>query len=122
MTTPATGDVDGGTPASANAAAVPSLEEFREYVGAGADGHEQAARRDLDSAIAMVDDFCSDPMRPIPDATMKRWYLNVAAEIFDQNAGPSQFTDRFENVVSARSSRDPMNVIIREVRRYVAPF
>lgn len=121
MTTPATGDVDGGSPASPHAAAVPSLAEFCQYVNAG-DDHQQSAQRDLDSAVAMVDDFCSSPMRPIPDATLKRWYLSVASEIFDQNSGPSQFTDRFENVVSARSSRDPMHVIIREVRRYVAPF
>ncbi|OZE92722.1 hypothetical protein CH298_04275 [Rhodococcoides fascians] len=110
------------TPPPAHPDSVPSLEEFRTFVGAQGDTHDTALGRDLAAAVEMLDDFCSDPYRLIPVATRKRWYLSVGAEIFDQNAGPSTYTDRFENVVQARSSRDPMNVVIREVRRYVSPF
>jgi hypothetical protein len=110
MTSPATPPVD----------AVPSLEEFRTFVNAKEGTHTEALTRDLAAAVELLDDFCKDPYKPIPPATMRRWYLKVGAEMFDENNGPSQYTDRFENVVSARSSRDPMNVVIREVRRYVS--
>lgn len=111
MTAPATPPVD----------AVPSLEEFRKFVGAeGDESKTEALTRDLAAAVELLDDFCKDPYKPIPPATMRRWYLKVGAEMFDENNGPSQYTDRFENVVTARSSRDPMNVVIREVRRYVS--
>lgn len=110
MTTPTTPPVD----------AVPSLEEFRTFVNAKEGTRTEALTRDLAAAVELLDDFCSDPYKPIPPATMRRWYLKVGAEMFDENNGPSQYTDRFENVVSARSSRDPMNVVIREVRRYVS--
>lgn len=111
MTTPTTPPVD----------AVPSLEEFATFVGARDDDSKtEALTRDLAAAVELLDDFCKDPYKPIPPATMRRWYLKVGAEMFDENNGPSQYTDRFENVVSARSSRDPMNVVIREVRRYVS--
>ena len=118
MTTPA-GDLDGGTPESPHSPAVPTVVEFREFVGAG-ESDDPVLERELAAAIDMLDDFCRDPYRPIPDATMKRWYLKVAAEMFDDQKGPSTYTDRFENVVQARSSRDPLHVVMREVRRYVS--
>ncbi|CAH0318640.1 hypothetical protein [Rhodococcoides fascians] len=100
---------------------VPSLEEFAKFVGAENDDTKTVAlTRDLAAAVELLDDFCKNPYKPIPPATMRRWYLKVGAEMFDENNGPSQYTDRFENVVSARSSRDPMNVVIREVRRFVS--
>ncbi|WP_032390738.1 hypothetical protein [Rhodococcoides fascians] len=111
MTAPATSPEDGP---------VPSLEEFRTFVNATDSKHDEALKRDLAAAVELLDDFCKDAYKPIPPNTMRRWYLKVGAEMFDENNGPSQYTDRFENVVSARSSRDPMNVVIREVRRFVS--
>ncbi|NIL76790.1 hypothetical protein [Rhodococcus sp. B10] len=110
------------TPIPTHPGAVPSIEEFRNYVGAGdAPGsNEEALERELAAAVELLDDFCQDPYRPIPDSVMKRWYLKVGAEMFDDQKGPSTYTDRFENVVQARSSRDPLNVVMREVRRYVS--
>lgn len=108
-------------PATPPEGSVPSLEEFAKFVGAENDDTKVGAlTRDLAAAVELLDDFCKDPYKPIPPATMRRWYLKVGAEMFDENNGPSQYTDRFENVVTARSSRDPMNVVIREVRRYVS--
>ncbi|MCC8930826.1 hypothetical protein [Rhodococcus sp. I2R] len=119
MTTPASGSVDGGTPESANAPAVPSVEEFRLFVNAGPDVLDQLTR-DLNSAIEQVDDFCREPMRPIPTASLKRWYLLVGAELFDASNGPSPSTDPFGNTRQTRSSRDPLHVIMRQARRYVS--
>lgn len=103
------------TPASA----VPTLDEFREAVG-GNPANDGKLQRILDKAVTLVDDFCREPMRPIPDHMLTDWYIQVGAEIHDQAQGPSQYTDRFENVVSARSSRDPLIVVMREMRRYVS--
>lgn len=107
------------TPIPTHPDAVPSPEEFRKFVGAG-ESDDDVLARELASAIDMLDDFCRDPFRPIPDSVMKRWYLKVGAEMFDDQKGPSTYTDRFENVVQARSSRDPLHVVMREVRRYVS--
>lgn len=107
------------TPIPTHPEAVPTLVEFREFVGAGETDNAVLAR-ELAAAVDMLDDFCRAPYRPIPDATMKRWYLKVGAEMFDDVKGPSTYTDRFENVVQARSSRDPLHVVMREVRRYVS--
>lgn len=122
MTTPASEPIDGGTPESASTPAVPSVEEFRIYVGA-TQTDEEVLVRDLEEAVAHVDDFIgADPMRPIPDPIRKKWYLQVGAEIFDSSNGPSASTDRFGNPSTVRSSRDPLHVVMREMRRYVGYF
>lgn len=119
MSTP-TGDLDGGTPESPDAPSVPTDEEFREFVGAGSVTSD--LQRDLQRGIEAVDDFCRDPQRPIPDTTLKGFYLLVAAEIFDASQGPSTTTDPFGNARQARSTRDPLQVIMRQARRYVSAF
>ncbi|WP_143544481.1 MULTISPECIES: hypothetical protein [unclassified Rhodococcus (in: high G+C Gram-positive bacteria)] len=121
MTTPATTSVDGGTPESADSPVVPTVEEFREFANAtSADATK--LKEDLDIAVATIDEFCRQPVRPIPAALRKRWYLLVASEIFDASNGPTTSIDAFGNSRQTRSSRDPMHVIIRQVRRYVPAF
>ncbi|WP_143546221.1 hypothetical protein [Rhodococcoides fascians] len=99
----------------------PTVEEFREFVKADA-SEDGKLKDDLDIAIETIDDFCAKPVKPIPPATRKRWYLLVAAEMFDASNGPSTSIDPFGNARQTRSSRDPMHVIIRQVRRYVPAF
>ncbi|WP_037190398.1 hypothetical protein [Rhodococcoides fascians] len=99
----------------------PTVEEFRTFVHAGEADDEQLTA-DLAIAIETIDEFCANPVRPIPPATRKRWYLLVAAELWDVSKGPSTSIDPFGNSRQTRSSRDPMHVIIRQVRRYVPAF
>ncbi|WP_143546827.1 hypothetical protein [Rhodococcus sp. 06-235-1A] len=99
----------------------PTVEEFRNFVKAEA-SDDAKLKDDLDIAIERIDDFCAKPVKPIPPATRKRWYLLVAAEMFDASNGPSTSIDQFGNSRQTRSSRDPMHVIIRQVRRYVPAF
>lgn len=122
MTAPG-GDIDGGTPESADAASVPTLDEFRKFVGAAEDGSDdERATDDLEEAVSMVDLFCKDAHTVIPDKTRKKWYLVVGAELFDATQAPSAGA-RFENDTPVtRTSRDPMHSIMRQVRRYVSPF
>ncbi|WP_037164960.1 hypothetical protein [Rhodococcoides fascians] len=100
---------------------VPTVEEFRKFVNADA-SDDDALQRDLDTAVEMLDNFCRNPMRPIPPATRRRWNLLVGAELFDETKGPKGYTDSFGNQRQARSSRDPLNVIIRQARHYISPF
>lgn len=122
MTTPASEPIDGGTPESASSPAVPTLDEFRTYVGATQEDDDVLVR-DLEEAVAHVDDFLGPtPMRPVPDPIRRKWYLQVAAEIFDSSTGPSAVSDRFGVERQVRSSRDPLHVIMRDARRYVGYF
>lgn len=99
----------------------PTVEEFRNFVQADASDDENLTA-DLAIAIETIDEFCAEPVKPIPPATRKRWYLLVAAELWDVSKGPSTSVDPFGNSRQTRSSRDPMHVIIRQVRRYVPAF
>lgn len=121
MTTPTNEPVEGGTAAGAEPSAVPTLDEFREYVGA-TEKDDPVLVRDLEEAVAHVDGFCSKPWKPIPAAILRKWYLKVGAEIFDSSNGPTSMADRFGNEQRVRSSRDPLHVIMREAQRYVGLF
>ncbi|KZF03227.1 hypothetical protein A2J03_08145 [Rhodococcus sp. EPR-157] len=100
---------------------VPTVEEFRNFVNADPSDDDDL-KRDLDSAVELVDEFCRDPQRPVPAATRRRWYLLVGAELFDASSGPSTSTDPFGNSRQSRPSRDPLHVIMRQARRFVSPF
>ena len=106
-------------PDDATDSTVPTVEQFRKFVGA-TESDDEKLKLDLDSAVELVDDFCRNPWREIPPATRRRWYLLVGAELFDVSSGPSTSTDPFGNSRQTRSSRDPLHVIMRQARRYVS--
>ncbi|MDQ1202843.1 hypothetical protein [Rhodococcus sp. SORGH_AS_0303] len=121
MTTPTDGTLDDGTAEGDTASAVPTLDEFRQYVG-GDPEQDAVLVRDLEEAVAHVDAFCAHPDRPIPAVILRKWYLKVGAEIFDSSQGPISVNDRFGTPAQVRSSRDPIHVILREARHYVGYF
>lgn len=79
---------------------------------------DQELTEDLQRAMIRVDQF-ADGTTGIPELLFEGWYLKVAAEIFDDRAGPAQFSDRFDNIVTSRSTRDPLRVVLKEMRTYV---
>lgn len=91
---------------------------FRAHVNAGEHVGDVDLRNDLVEAKTLVDNFALGSTG-IPEHMFIRWYQAVGAEIFDRRKGPSTFADRFDNVVSARTTRNPLRVVLSEMRDFI---
>ncbi|MGW9567142.1 hypothetical protein [Prescottella equi] len=94
------------------------VEQFREHVGGGDTVTADALRGDLVEAKTLVDNFAQGATA-IPAHMFVRWYIAVGAEIFDRRKGPSQFVGQFDTVVAARTTRNPLRVVLAEMRQFI---
>lgn len=109
------GDAD-GDPADITAAL---LAEFRTLVNAAESTvPDPQLITYLEHAKAMVDRFCAGTTG-IEVTLLHSWYKQVGAELFDRDKGPAATFDRFDNVVQQRSTRNPLQVVLREMRLWV---
>lgn len=94
------------------------LAQFRGLVNAAESTVDDTTlQRYLEHAKLLVDRFCAGVE---VDATLLfSWYLQVGAELFDRDKGPAATFDRFDNVVQQRSTRHPLQVVLREMRLWV---
>lgn len=109
------GDVDGDVAALTQEL----LAEFRALVNAAESTVPDAQLTTyLEHAKLMVDRFCAGTIG-IDAALFHSWYKQVGAELFDRDKGPAATFDRFDNVVTQRSTRNPLQVVLREMRLWV---
>jgi len=77
-------------------------------------GYLEGAKRDVDRRVGSAS---------VPPATVRDWYVQVAADRFDRDQAPgSNVPERFGGdaaVRPQRSTRNPLAVIERQVRTWV---
>lgn len=112
------------TPAPVGVAITPGLlAEFRKAVGADgrAEITDDELTGDLTGAKQTVDRYAVGT-EGIPDEKYTAWYLRVGTDIFEARRGPVQFTDRFGNDQTGRSTRNPLQVVVREMKDWVVSW
>jgi hypothetical protein len=100
------------------------IEKFRKAVGADgreADIPDDELTEDLTNAKITVDHFAVGT-EGIPNEKYTAWYLRVGTEIFEARRGPVQFTDRFGNDQTGRSTRNPLQVVVKEMKDWVVSW